>query len=196
MAEIVIEDSRPQFATVRYKIMDAAKPVENPTGKVVPCAATDAMARSRIDVTSVTPIPKAKSIEDEDVLIVAGRGVKDAAGLDLLRELAGLLGGRLCFTRPMVEAGHGDSAHQIGLSGRTVKSKLIITCGVSGAIQFTSCMKDSECIVAIDSDPDALIFNTAHYCVVDDLYKIVPTLLQKLREEGDCDAVSLSQNDR
>jgi len=183
MAEIVIEDSRPQFATVRCNIMDAAKPVPNPTGKVVSCAATDAMARSKIDVTSVTPIQKAKSIEEEDVLVVAGRGVKDGAGLELLSELADLLGGRLCFTRPMVEAGNGDSAHQIGLSGRTVKPKLIITCGVSGAIQFTSCMKDSDCIVAIDSDPDALIFNSAHYCIVDDLYEVVPALLQKLRKE-------------
>ena len=65
---------------------------------------------------------------------------------------------------------------QIGLSGRTVRPRLIITCGVSGAIQFTSCMKDAECIVAINSDPDALIFKTAHYCIVDDLYQVVPRL--------------------
>jgi len=191
MAEIVIDDSRPQFATVRYKTMDAAKPVENPGGRVVHCAATDAMARSRIDVISVMPIPKAKNIEEEDVLVVAGRGVKDEAGLELLRELAGLLDGCLCFTRPMVEAGRGDASRQIGLSGRTVKPKLIITCGVSGAIQFTSCMKDSECIIAIDSDPEAQIFNIAHYCIVDDLYEIVPALLQKLRREGEQDAVSI-----
>ena len=65
---------------------------------------------------------------------------------------------------------------KIGLSGRTVRPRLIITCGVSGAIQFTSCMKDAECIVAINSDPDALIFKTAHYCIVDDLYQVVPRL--------------------
>lgn len=184
MAEIMITDSRPQFATVRYKVMDTAKPVSKPTGKVIKCDATDAMARSKITVTGVAPIPGAKSIEDEDVLIVAGRGVRDEQGLELLRELAALLGGRLCFTRPMVEAGHGDSALQIGLSGRTVKPKLIITCGVSGAIQFASCMKDSECIIAIDSDPNALIFNIANYCVADDLYEVVPALLQKLRKAG------------
>jgi len=192
MAEIVIDDSRPQFATVRYKTMDAAKPVEDPVGRVVLCAATDAMARSRIDVTSVMAIPEAKNIEEEEVLVVAGRGVKDEMGLELLRELAGLLGGSLCFTRPMVESGIGDPAHQIGLSGRTVKPKLILTCGVSGAIQFTSCMRDSECIVAIDSDPDAQIFDVAHYCILDDLYEIVPALLRKLRREEDRDAVSLS----
>jgi len=180
MAEIVISDSRPQFATVRSKVMDSAVPVISPSGKVVRRAVTDCMLRSGIDVTSVTPIPKAKSIEEEDVLILAGRGVRDEPGLELLRELASRLGGRLCFTRPMVEAGRGDSANQIGLSGRTVKPKLIIACGVSGAIQLASCMKDSECIIAINSDPDALIFNIAHYCVVDDLYEFLPALLNKL----------------
>jgi len=183
MAEILITGSRPQFATVRYKIMDTAKPVENAVGNVVLCPVTDAMIRSGIDVTDVTPIPKAKSIEEEEVLIVAGRGVRDEAGLEMLQELAGCLGGCLCFTRPMVEAGRGDAAHQIGLSGRTVKPKLIITCGVSGAIQFTSCMQESECIVAINSDPAAQIFNVAHYCINDDMNAFVPALLDKLRRE-------------
>ena len=108
--------------------------------------------------------------------MVAGRGVRNEKDVEMCRELATALGGQLAFTRPMVENGFGDQAHQIGLSGRTVRPKLIITCGVSGAIQFTSCMKDSECIVAINSDPDAQIFKTAHYCIVDDLYEVVPKL--------------------
>ncbi len=76
----------------------------------------------------------------------------------------------------MVENGFGDQMHQIGLSGRTVRLRFIITCGVSGAIQFTPCMKDSECIVAINSDPETQIFKTAHYCIVDDLYQVLPRL--------------------
>lgn len=115
--------------------------------------------------------------------MVAGRGVKSAKDIEMVRELADLLGGQLCFTRPMVEAGYGDTAHQIGLSGRTVKPKLIITCGVSGAIQFTSCMKNSECIVAINQDPEALIFNSATYGIVDDLYQVVPALIAQIRAE-------------
>ena len=99
----------------------------------------------------------------------------------MCRELAAALGGQLAFTRPMVENGFGDQAHQIGLSGRTVRPKLIITCGVSGAIQFTSCMTGSECIVAINNDPNAQIFNVAHYCIVDDLYKIVPRLTELVK---------------
>lgn len=99
----------------------------------------------------------------------------------MCRELAQALGGQLAFTRPMVENGFGDTAQQIGLSGRTVRPKLIITCGVSGAIQFTSCMTGSECIVAINNDPEAQIFKVAHYCIVDDLYQVVPYLTELVK---------------
>ena len=181
MAQIIITESRPQFATVRSKVMDKAKKVNNPTGKITECNATDMMAKSGISIIERAVITRTKSIEEEDVLVVAGRGVKSAKDVEMVRELANVLGGQLCFTRPMVEGGFGDSAHQIGLSGRTVKPKLIITCGVSGAVQFTSCMNSSQTIVAINSDPDAQIFNIAHYRIVDDLYKIVPELVAKIK---------------
>ncbi|MCH1981307.1 electron transfer flavoprotein subunit alpha [Ruminococcus sp. OA3] len=181
MAQILISQSRPQFATVRYKVMDRAEKTPHPTGNIIHCEVTDDMVRSRIDVTERSTIRRTKSIEEEEVLIVAGRGVKNEKDLGMLRELACLLGGQLCFTRPMVEAGYGDSAHQIGLSGRTVKPKLMITCGVSGAIQFTSCMNGSECIIAINNDPEALIFSVASYCIVDDLYEVIPSLIAQIR---------------
>ena len=184
MAQILIADARPQFATVRYRVMDRAAKVPNPTGRIVPMEVTDAMARSGIEVLEVAPLVKEKSIEEEDVLVVAGRGVKNGDGVALVRRLAQALGGQLCFTRPMAESGLGDNAHQIGLSGRTVRPKLIITCGVSGAIQFAAGMNGSECIVAINSDPDALIFNIANYCIVDDLFAVVPALLEQLSAAG------------
>ena len=81
-----------------------------------------------------------------------------------------------------MEKGWTTNDRQIGLSGRTVRSRLIITCGVSGAIQFTSCMNGSEHIVAINTDRSAPIFDTAHIAIVDDLYKVVPELIQKLKE--------------
>ena len=176
MAQIAIAKSRPQFATVRYRVMDRAQKVSAPHGEIVSCPVTATMLNSQIKVISSTLIEKKRTLEEEDVLVVAGRGVRNEKDVEMCRELATALGGQLAFTRPMVENGFGDQAHQIGLSGRTVRPKLIITCGVSGAIQFTSCMKDSECIVAINSDPDAQIFKTAHYCIVDDLYEVVPKL--------------------
>lgn len=175
MAQIGITKSRPQFATVRYRVMDKAKRTE-PHGEVIMCPVTDKMAHSAIRIISSEVIAKVKSIEEEDVLVVAGRGANNERGVELCRALASALGGQLAFTRPMIEDGWGDTAHQIGLSGRTVRPRLIITCGVSGAIQFTSCMSASGCIVAINSDPEAQIFKTAHYCLVDDLYSIVPKL--------------------
>lgn len=193
MAQILIAESRPQFATVRYKVMDRAKKVDHPDGKVVKMAVNDAMVHSKINVTQIQTIVRTKSIEEEEVLVVAGRGVKSEKDVEMVRKLAELLGGQLCFTRPMVEAGYGDTAHQIGLSGRTVKPKLIITLGVSGAIQFTSCMNGSECIIAVNTDPDALIFRIADYCVVGDLYQVVPRLIEKIKQAGGKnDAISIS----
>ena len=83
-----------------------------------------------------------------------------------------------------MESGLGDNAHQIGLSGRTVRPKLIITCGVSGAIQFAAGMNGSGCIVAINQDPEALIFRIANYCIADDLFTVVPALLEQLKTSG------------
>lgn len=183
MAQILITESRPQFATVRYKVMDKAEKVANPTGKVTMCPVTDLMVKSRIEVLSAQVLEHVKSIEEEDVLVVAGRGAQKA--VEELAELAGLLGGQLCFTRPMVEAGYGDTAHQIGLSGRTVKPKLILTFGVSGAIQFTACMNGSECIVAVNQDEEAPIFKIASICIKDDLYQVLPALITELKNRKD-----------
>ena len=183
MAQIVIEHSRPQFATVRYRVLDSAEPVAEPRGEVVLCDVSDRMVLSGIEVLSREVFDKVKGIEDEDILVVAGRGAQKPESLELCRKLAGVLGGQLAFTRPMVEGGFGEQTHQIGLSGRTVRPKLIITCGVSGAIQFTTCMRDSECIVAINKDPEARIFSIAHYCVTDDLNEVIPQLISRIESE-------------
>lgn len=181
MAQISISRSRPQFATVRYRVMEKACKAENPSGEIIRCETPDTMVKSSIEILSAEVLEKKKSLEEEDIIVVAGRGAKNEAGVALCRALADALGGQLAFTRPMVEDGFGDTAHQIGLSGRTVRPKLIITCGVSGAIQFTSCMNGAECIVAVNSDPEAQIFNTAHYCIVDDLNQVVPKLTELVK---------------
>ena len=93
-----------------------------------------------------------------------------------MQELADALGGQLATTRPLVEKGWNDVKKQIGLSGRTVKPKLIITCGVSGAVQFAAGMDGAECIVAINTDKEAPIFKIANYCITEDLYSVVPAL--------------------
>ncbi len=181
MAQIAIVKSRPQFATVRYRVMDTAEKVKNPTGEVVIREVTEKMYESDIRIISSTVIAKKESLEEEDIIVVAGRGAKNEKGVEMCRQLAEALGGQLAFTRPMVENGFGNQSRQIGLSGRTVRPKLIITCGVSGAIQFTSCMNSADCIVAINDDPDAQIFGVAHYCIVDDMNVVVPKLTDLVR---------------
>ena len=125
MAQIGITKSRPQFATVRYKVMDKAEKIKNPHGQVVVCPVNEKMADSRIKILSSRVIDKVKSLEEEDVLVVAGRGVRNEKDVEMCRELADALGGQLAFTRPMVENGFGDVAHQIGLSGRSFVPMLI-----------------------------------------------------------------------
>ena len=181
MAQILTPHSRPQFATVRYKVFDAAKRSEPFSGKIQICSMPERQLSSLIEIEEVHKKPKAKSITDAEVLVVAGRGVKAKKDLALIEELARLLGGQVAATRPLIEQGWFDYTKQIGLSGRTVKPKLIITCGVSGAVQFVEGMKNAEQIIAINSDPRAPIMSMAHYCFVGDLYEILPELISRMK---------------
>ena len=182
MAQIVTPIHRPQLATVRYKVFSAPKPSDLCQPEVVYEAVDESLVASNVRVGRIIPAQREKSIQDAKILVVAGRGVKDKAGLTLLKELADELGGVLAGTRPLIEAGLFEQRDQIGLSGRTVAPELIITCGVSGSVQFVAGMKNAACIVAINKDEAAPIFDVAHYSLVGDLYEIVPVLLQEIRE--------------
>ena len=98
--------------------------------------------------------------------------------------MAEALNAQLACTRPLVENGWLDAKHQIGLSGRTVKPKLLVALGVSGAVQFTAGMRGADCIIAVNSDEGAPIFDAAHYGLVGDLYEVVPALLKMTKEDA------------
>jgi electron transfer flavoprotein alpha subunit len=183
MAHIHTPNHRPQFATVRYKIFTAPEKVKNPTGKVTICDIDENKLNSKIDVLQVNNKNKEVGIEDAEVIIVGSRAIKKKEDMDMLYKLADLLGGQVAGTRPLVEAGWIDAKKQIGLSGRTVKPKLIITCGVSGAIQFVAGMNGSDCIISINKDEKAPIFDTAHYAIVGDVYDIIPKLIKDIELE-------------
>ena len=179
MAQIVTPNTRPQFCTVRYKVFAEPKPSDAPSGEIIPMEVTEEMLRSGIRILASEDKPKDIDIAEAEVIVAVGRG---AAGLlEQARELADLLGGRLACTRPLVEGNVLDAKHQIGLSGRTVKPKLIITLGISGAVQFAAGMKASDCIVAINTDPAAPIFDIAHYCITGDVNEILPKLIEKIK---------------
>ncbi len=182
MAQILTPNTRPQMATVRYKVMDAPARNAAKAGEIAVCSIADEKLASKVEVLDIITKEKQQFIEASEVLVVAGRGIKKEEDLALLKELADLLDGQLACTRPVMEAGWLEAKRQVGLSGRTVRPKLIITCGVSGSVQFTAGMNNSEQIIAINKDENAPIFKTAHYGIVGDLYEIIPGLIEQIRQ--------------
>jgi electron transfer flavoprotein alpha subunit len=130
----------------------------------------------------VPPPPGGVDITAAEVLISIGRGIKDVCNIPLVEELAKVLGGTLACSRPIVDKGWLPNDRQVGTSGKTVKPKLYIALGISGAFQHMLGMKSSGLIISVNKDPNAPIFSVADYGVVDDLFKIVPSLKNKVYE--------------
>lgn len=182
MAQIISTNTRPQFCTVRYKVFSEPEPDSARTGEIIPMSVDAEKIKSDIDIISYYDKPREVDISEAEVIVAVGRGAQSEAMRKYAEELAELLGGMVACTRPLAEANIYDAKRQIGLSGRTVKPKFIICLGISGAVQFAAGMKSSDCIVAINSDKNASIFDVAHYAVVGDVNEIVPSLIEKIKE--------------
>ncbi len=182
MAQIVNPNHRPQFATVRYKIFDAPEKVKEIHGEIEKVPIKEEWLKSHNEILWIEEKPKEVDISEADVIVAVGRGLKSKDDLKMVNELAEELGAVVACSRPLVEANIFDTKHQIGLSGKTVKPKLLITLGISGAIQFTAGMNNSECVIAINSDKNAQIFDVANYGIVGDMYEIVPKLIEEIRK--------------
>ena len=181
MAQIVTPNTRPQFCTVRYKVFSEPQPTQRPSGRIVAMETTEQMLKTDVQILRTMDKPREIDIAEAEVIVAVGRGAAGESIRAQATELADLLGGVVACTRPLVEGNIFDAKRQIGLSGRTVKPKLIITLGISGAVQFAAGMKSSDCVVAINSDPFAPIFDVAHYCVVGDVNEIVPSLIARIK---------------
>lgn len=118
-----------------------------------------------------------------DILVSVGRGIKDTENMPIVEKLAEALGGALACSRPIVDKGWLPSDRQVGTSGKTVKPKLYLAVGISGAFQHVSGMKNADLIIAINKDSKAPIFRAADYGVVEDLFKVVPPLTNRILEE-------------
>lgn len=182
MAQIKTPNTRPQLATVRYKVMNAIERMEEVTGEVLVRTLPEKDLVSRIEVLEVREKESEISISDAETIIAVGRGLKSEKDMALVKELAELLGAQIAGTRPLVESGWIEAKRQVGLSGRTVKPKLMITLGISGSVQFAAGMNGSEHIFAINNDENASIFNVAHYGIVGDLYEVLPQLIENVRK--------------
>lgn len=182
MAQIITQNHRPQMATVRYKIFDMPKKQEK-MGEIVNCKLNAINLSSNINILSISKQEHVEDISEAEIIVCCGRAFKTKEDLKLAEELADILGAELACTRPIIEAGWMDARRQIGLSGRTVKPKMIFTLGISGAVQFAAGMNSSETIFAINNDPNAQIFDIAHYAIVGDIYEIIPQLIEKIKQQ-------------
>lgn len=182
MADIMTTRHRPQMASVRYKVFNPIEEIKNPVGMIKRLSIQADELLSGINLLEIHHEAVSESITEAKRIIVAGVGVSDPEGLKLVHQLADQLQASVAYTRPLVERGLASYTHQIGLSGRTVQPELLITCGVSGAIQFISGMEHSEHIIAINKDPKADIMNVAHVAVVGDVYEILPQWIEALKK--------------
>ncbi len=188
MATIATE-TRPQMATVRPGVMEPAQKRPKKQGAAVHTGEFCPDDRPTVRVSEVKSAPRGRTIADADVVVAAGRGVRQPEDLQLLQKLADVLGGMVGCSRPLVENGWLPNTRQVGLSGRTVRARLYIACGISGAIQHVAGMRQSDIIFAINRDEKAPIFDVADYAVVGDLYEVIPALLSTVQEGGSVDAV-------
>ncbi len=170
------------IATIRQATFQAEKGAFT-NGEIitVPSHLIDDVTEKRF-IEYVLPPPSGVDITATDVLVGIGRGIKDQNEIPQVEELAKSLGGALACSRPIVDKGWLPNDRQVGSSGKTVKPKLYIALGISGAFQHVLGMKSSDLVIAVNKDPNAPIFGVADYGVVEDLFKIVPPLKNKVYE--------------
>lgn len=182
MATILCKQYRPQMATARAGVFQALAPDPERTGEVIRLEVREDYSHTAAQVIAFLEEKSSVNLEEADIIVAGGRGLGGPDGFGLLRELAEVLGGEVGATRAAVDAGWVAHEHQIGQTGHTVRPKLFIAAGISGAVQHTVGMQGSEVIVAINKDPAAPIFQIAHYALNGDLYQIIPALIRQCKE--------------
>jgi electron transfer flavoprotein alpha subunit len=179
LALIEMQEHRPQMATIRPGVFLSGEADPSQKGRVKPLAVdlAEELVRTRI-VEQVTG--ESLDLTSAPVLVVGGRGIDGR--FDMMQELADLIDGDVGATRPPVDEGHIERERQIGQTGVICRPKVAIVCGVSGAFHFVIGIQEADLVIAINSDPDAPIFEFADYCITGDVHQVVPALISALRQ--------------
>ena len=181
LSHIVILEKRPQMVTVHPKVFEPLEPRAGATGELI----TESVEVEADDgyVVLETSMKKfeGKPIDECDVLVAGGRGIKSEEDLAQLRELAELLGGELACSRPLNDNGWMPHEDQIGQSGTTVKPKFILNVAISGSVQYLAGMQNSGCIMSINHTASAPIYDVSHYGAVMDYRRVIPALIAEIK---------------
>lgn len=182
IATIACPDNRPQMATVRAGVMQKISPIKGAKAEVIEFNPGFTPDNKYVEILNIVKeVKDVVDISEATILVSGGRGVGSAENFKLLDDLAEVLGGTVSCSRAVVDDGWKEKELQVGQTGKTVRPQVYFAIGISGAIQHTAGMEDSDLIIAINKDENAPIFDVADYGLVGDLNKIVPMLTEQLK---------------
>jgi len=184
IATIVNPETRPQMATVREGVMKMGEPQPGRRGTLVRFDGKLDQSLLCTEVLEEYRADRKVNLKKANIIVAGGAGVGSKENFELIRRLAETLGAEVGASRAAVDAGYIDKAHQVGQTGTTVRPKLYIACGISGAVQHRAGMQESSKIVAINNDPHAPIFSIAHYGIVGDLNAVIPALIETYKQHA------------
>ncbi|MCK4284151.1 MAG: electron transfer flavoprotein subunit alpha/FixB family protein [Candidatus Brocadiae bacterium] len=184
IATIVNPETRPQMATVREGVMKPGAAEAGRTGRTIRFDGTINDDLLCVELIEEHRAERLVDLKKANVIVSGGAGVGSKENFALVRRLAETLGAQVGASRAAVDAGFIDKAHQVGQTGTTVRPKLYVACGISGAVQHRAGMQESGKIIAINNDPDAPILQFAHYGIVGDLNEVIPLLIDLYKEHG------------
>jgi len=183
MATIVCQNHRPQMGTVRPGVFSQRQEEPQRTGTIVPIRDFPDLPLPRVQLLrKIQNVFSGEALESSDIIVAGGLGMGSKENFQWIHRLAAALGGSVGASRGAVQEGWAPYAYQVGQSGRTVRPKVYIACGISGAIQHLAGISGAECVIAINSDPEAPIFQAANYGIIGDVLQILPELLRLCEE--------------